>query len=65
MNYNLSIGKYKYFYTQIFSLSYKGSLIVFLSLQMFKEKAASIGEKLLPAFKTPTGIPQSMVNIKT
>ena len=48
-----------------FSLSYKCSLIVFLSLQMFKEKAASIGEKLLPAFKTPTGIPQSMVNIKT
>ena len=32
---------------------------------MFKDKAAEIAEKLLPAFKTPTGIPQSMVNIKT
>jgi len=32
---------------------------------MLKEKAAGIAEKLLPAFKTPTGIPQSMVNIRT
>ncbi|KAL3883745.1 hypothetical protein ACJMK2_029979 [Sinanodonta woodiana] len=32
---------------------------------MYKEKAASIADKLLPAFNTPTGIPQSMVNLKT
>lgn len=33
--------------------------------KMFKEKATDIAEKLLPAFKSPTGIPHSMVNIKT
>lgn len=38
---------------------------VTLCFQMFKEKAAQIADKLLPAFNTPTGIPQSMVNIKT
>lgn len=33
--------------------------------QMFKEKAVQILEKLLPAFKTPTGLPKSLVNVKT
>lgn len=33
--------------------------------QMFKEKAISVGNKLLPAFNTATGIPQSMINLKT
>ncbi|KAL4233112.1 hypothetical protein ACF0H5_007797 [Mactra antiquata] len=33
--------------------------------KMLKDKAADIADKLLPAFKTATGIPHSMVNIKT
>ncbi|CAI9735996.1 mannosyl-oligosaccharide 1,2-alpha-mannosidase IA-like [Octopus vulgaris] len=33
--------------------------------KMFKEKAIDVGNKLLPAFDTPTGIPQSMINLKT
>ncbi|ESO83439.1 hypothetical protein LOTGIDRAFT_222667 [Lottia gigantea] len=33
--------------------------------EMFKKKAKIIADKLMPAFKTPSGIPQSMVNIKT
>lgn len=32
---------------------------------MFREKAQQIAEKLLPAFKTPTGIPHALVNMKT
>ena len=35
------------------------------TVQMFKNKAQTIADKLLPAFNTPTGIPYSMVNIKT
>ena len=34
-------------------------------VQMFKNKAQNIADKLMPAFNTPTGIPYSMVNIKT
>ncbi|XP_076445809.1 mannosyl-oligosaccharide 1,2-alpha-mannosidase IA-like [Babylonia areolata] len=33
--------------------------------QMFKKKSQMIADKLMPAFNTPTGIPYSMVNIKT
>ncbi|XP_061177561.1 mannosyl-oligosaccharide 1,2-alpha-mannosidase IA-like [Saccostrea echinata] len=32
---------------------------------MYKKKAIVVADKLLPAFDTPTGIPQSMVNTKT
>ncbi|XP_067010449.2 mannosyl-oligosaccharide 1,2-alpha-mannosidase IA [Anabrus simplex] len=32
---------------------------------MFRDKAAQIAEKLLPAFQTQTGIPNSLVNIKS
>ncbi|CAH1798860.1 unnamed protein product, partial [Owenia fusiformis] len=33
--------------------------------QMYKTKAVAIADKLLPAFNTPTGIPNAMINIKT
>ncbi|WAR07139.1 MA1A2-like protein [Mya arenaria] len=33
--------------------------------KLFKDKANHVAEKLLPAFNTPTGLPHSMVNIKT
>lgn len=32
---------------------------------MFRDKARQIADKLLPAFQTPTGIPNALVNIKT
>lgn len=32
---------------------------------LFRDKAESIAEKLLPAFQTPTGIPYALVNFKT
>nr|XP_008263874.3 mannosyl-oligosaccharide 1,2-alpha-mannosidase IC [Oryctolagus cuniculus] len=33
--------------------------------EVFRVKAIQLGEKLLPAFKTPTGIPKSSVNFKS
>lgn len=30
---------------------------------MFKSKALELGEKLLPAFNTPTGIPRGVINL--
>ncbi|XP_046392272.1 mannosyl-oligosaccharide alpha-1,2-mannosidase IA-like isoform X2 [Ischnura elegans] len=32
---------------------------------MFRDKAEHVAEKLLPAFKTPTGIPYALVNVRT
>lgn len=45
-------------------ISYK---LVFLRwvLQLFKEKAVEVANKLLPAFNTATGIPMAMINIRT
>lgn len=35
-----------------------------LILQIFKEKAIHIADRLMPAFNTPTGIPYALVNLK-
>lgn len=32
---------------------------------IFRDKAEYIAKKLLPAFQTPTGIPYSLVNLKS
>lgn len=32
---------------------------------IFREKAEYVANKLLPAFKTPTGIPHSLINLKS
>lgn len=32
---------------------------------VFRDKAQQIADKLLPAFQTPTGIPNALVNLKT
>lgn len=32
---------------------------------MYKEKAQHVADKLLPAFQTPTGIPNALVNVRT
>ncbi|KAK9394747.1 mannosyl-oligosaccharide -C2-alpha-mannosidase IC-like [Crotalus adamanteus] len=31
--------------------------------EVFKSKALELGEKLLPAFNTPTGIPRGVINL--
>ncbi|KAG9347495.1 hypothetical protein JZ751_005062 [Albula glossodonta] len=31
---------------------------------VYRKKAVELGEKLLPAFKTPTGIPWALLNMK-
>uniref|UniRef100_A0A8C7WIA3 alpha-1,2-Mannosidase n=1 Tax=Oncorhynchus mykiss TaxID=8022 RepID=A0A8C7WIA3_ONCMY len=33
--------------------------------EVFRRKAIELGEKLLPAFKTPTGIPWALLNLKS
>lgn len=33
------------------------------SFQLFKSKVLELGEKLLPAFNTPTGIPRGVINL--
>uniref|UniRef100_A0A6Q2ZPD3 alpha-1,2-Mannosidase n=1 Tax=Esox lucius TaxID=8010 RepID=A0A6Q2ZPD3_ESOLU len=33
--------------------------------EVFRKKAIELGEKLLPAFKTPTGIPWALLNLKS
>ncbi|KAJ8314609.1 hypothetical protein KUTeg_006759, partial [Tegillarca granosa] len=50
------------------NIRFVGGLLAAYALtgdQMFKEKADMVASKLLPAFKSPTGIPYSMVNTKT
>ncbi|KAK3097401.1 hypothetical protein FSP39_009319 [Pinctada imbricata] len=50
------------------NIRFVGGLLSLYALtgdSIYKEKAIQVADKLLPAFNTPTGIPQSMVNTKT
>lgn len=50
------------------NIRYVGGLLSAYSFtgdKMFKDKATHIVDKLLPAFKTPTGIPYALVNMQT
>lgn len=38
-------------------------VVTFLSFQVFKNKVLELGDKLLPAFNTPTGIPRGVINL--
>lgn len=45
-----------------------GSLLACYALTgdvMFRDKAAQLGERMLPAFQTETGIPHSVINLHT
>ncbi|BES88240.1 Glycosyl hydrolase family 47 [Nesidiocoris tenuis] len=58
-------GDFSVFETNI---RYVGGLLTCYSLTgdvMFRDKAEYIAKKLLPAFHTPTGIPNALVNFKT
>ncbi|CAB0033632.1 unnamed protein product [Trichogramma brassicae] len=50
------------------NIRFLGSLLANYALtgdEMFKEKARQLGERMLPAFKTETGIPHSLINLHT
>ncbi|XP_052131804.1 mannosyl-oligosaccharide 1,2-alpha-mannosidase IA [Frankliniella occidentalis] len=50
------------------NIRFVGGLLTCYSLTgdvMFRDKAEHIAEKLLPAFQTPTGIPNALINLKT
>lgn len=66
---NLDFNKY-YADLSVFetNIRYVGGLLSTYALtkdQMFLEKAIHIADKLLPAFDSPSGIPQSNINIRT
>lgn len=61
----LQAGEISVFETNI---RYVGGLLTLYSFtgdNLFKEKAVHIVDKLLPAFRTPTGIPYALVNMRT
>lgn len=50
------------------NIRYLGGLLSIYALtkdQMYLEKAKQIGDRLLPAFESPSGIPYSNINLKT
>ncbi|XP_049836447.1 mannosyl-oligosaccharide alpha-1,2-mannosidase IA isoform X2 [Schistocerca gregaria] len=50
------------------NIRFVGGLLTCFALTgdvMFRDKAAQIAERLLPAFQTQTGVPNSLVNFKT
>lgn len=50
------------------NIRFVGGLLTLYSLtgdSMYKDKAQEVADKLLPAFQTPTGIPNALVNIRT
>ncbi len=40
-------------------------MYAFTGDEVFRKKAVHIADKLLPAFKSPTGIPYALINFKT
>ena len=66
---NLNMGNVNE-YVSVFETNIRlvGGLLTAFSFtgdEIFKEKAVHIAEKLLPAFDTETGIPYSLLNMKT
>lgn len=50
------------------NIRFMGSLLASYALTgdvMFRDKAAQLGERMLPAFQTETGIPHSLINLHT
>ena len=48
------------------NIRFMGSLLACYALTgdvMFRDKAAQLGERMLPAFQTETGIPHSLINL--
>lgn len=50
------------------NIRFMGSLLTNYALTgdvMFRDKAVQLGERMLPAFQTETGIPHSLINLHT
>lgn len=50
------------------NIRYVGGLLSAFSLtgdDIFREKATHVADKLTPAFKSPTGIPYALINMRT
>lgn len=50
------------------NIRYVGGLLSAYALSgddLFREKAAHVADKLTPAFKSPTGIPYALINMRT
>lgn len=50
------------------NIRFVGGLLTMYALTgdaMYKERAQHVADKLLPAFQTPTGIPNALVNVRT
>ena len=50
------------------NIRYVGGLLSAFALtgdNLFRDKAAHVADKLLPAFKSPTGIPFALINMRT
>ena len=50
------------------NIRYVGGLLSAYALTgdvVFREKAAHVADKLTPAFKTPTGIPYALINLRS
>ena len=50
------------------NIRYVGGLLSAYALtgdDLFREKALHVAEKLTPAFKSPTGIPFALINMRT
>lgn len=65
LDFNKMSGDISVFETNI---RYVGGLLSAYALtgdEIFKEKAAHVADKLTPAFKTPTGIPYALINMRT
>lgn len=41
------------------------AMYAFTGDQMYRDKAAYVADKMLPAFRTPTGIPNALVNVRS
>jgi len=65
LDFNHVSGEISVFETNIRYVGGLLSLYSFTGDEMFKEKAIHVVDKLMPAFKTPTGIPYALINMRT
>ena len=59
------VGDISVFETNIRYVGGLLTLYAFTGDDLFRSKAAHVADKLLPAFKSPTGIPYALINMKT
>ncbi|XP_040572363.1 mannosyl-oligosaccharide 1,2-alpha-mannosidase IA [Lepeophtheirus salmonis] len=65
LDFDKMIGDISVFETNIRYVGGMLSIYAFTGDSLYKEKAVHIADKLMPAFNTPTGIPHSLINMRT